>query len=86
MEKKCKKNAIIANVRRVSGQVQGIEKMINEGRDVADILQQVNASASALRSIAKQLLQDYSDGCFAKSKKMDKNDLAKLIDQLFKNM
>lgn len=86
MEKECKKSVILSNVRRASGQVQGIEKMIDENRDIADVLQQVNASTSALRSIAKQLLQDYSDGCFTKSNKMNKNDLAKLIDQLFKNM
>jgi len=64
-----------------------VEKMVEEDRDIKDVLQQVTAASSALRSIAKQLLIDYSAGCFGKKAgKLDKKDLEKLIEQMFKNM
>lgn len=86
MSNTCNKETILANLRRVSGQVQGVEKMINEERDVQDILQQITAASSALRSVSKQLLVDYSSGCFGKNRKLAKSDLEKLINQMFKNM
>lgn len=86
MDKLGDKNVILSNVRRVCGQVQGIEKMIEENRDIAEILQQINAANSALKSIAKQLLQNYMQGCFGKASKISKKELEKLIEQMFKVM
>jgi len=83
---RCNRKTILQNLRRICGQVQGIEKMIEEDRDVAEVLQQVTAASSALRSVAKLLLQDYAADCFATSKRLNKKELEKLIEQLFKNM
>ena len=86
MNTKCNKDTILANIRRVAGQVHGVEKMVDEEREIKEILQQVTASSSALRSIAKQLLVDYSSGCFGSKGRLDKKDVEKLIEQIFKNM
>lgn len=86
MDKKCDKNAILGNVHRIYGQVEGIEKMINEDRDVGDIIQQTSAASAGLRSVSKQLLQDYADGCFGKSNKLEKRELERLIEQIFKTL
>lgn len=86
MKAECSKEIILANLRRVCGQVNGVEKMIEEDRDIKEVLQQITASSSALRSIAKQLLKDYAAGCFGTKGRLDKKDLEKLIEQLFKNM
>lgn len=85
MTKKCDKNQILANIRRVSGQVEGVERMVEEDRDIAEVLQQLLAAESALRSVGRMLLLDYAHGCFNAQKKLDKKDLEKLIVQLFKN-
>lgn len=82
----CNKETILANLNRVVGQVNGVSKMIETERDVRETLQQITAASAALRSIAKQLLVDYSAGCFGRAGKLDKKDLEKLIEQLFKNM
>lgn len=86
MNKKCDKSYILGNLRRVIGQMQGVEKMINEDRDLAEVLQQLVASNYALRSVAKMLLLDYANGCFNANKKFDKKKLEKLINQMFKNL
>lgn len=78
----CDQETIIKNLRRVSGQVQGIEKMVGEKRDVSEIIQQLVAASSALKSVGKVLLEDYAAGCFGK--KADEKDLQKVIAQLFK--
>jgi DNA-binding FrmR family transcriptional regulator len=86
MNKLCDKNAILSNVRRICGQVEGIEKMINEDREVSDVLQQISAASAALKAVSKQLLQDYANGCFGKSSKLGQQELKKLIEQMFKTL
>lgn len=85
MTKHCDKELILSNLRRVSGQVNGIEKMVTEDRDITDVIQQLTAASSALKSISRTLLEDYADGCFG-GKKLGKKDLQKIINQLFKNL
>jgi len=81
----CDKDLILANIRRVSGQINGIEKMVAENRDVNDVIQQITAASSALKSVSRSLLENYADGCFG-ANKLSKTDLQKVINQLFKNL
>ena len=48
--------AEISRIRRISGQLNGIENMILEGRYCPDILMQTKAISSALRSLEASLL------------------------------
>lgn len=43
---------------RVEGQFQGIRKMIGEGRDCLDVIQQVNAVREAVTMLGVELLKD----------------------------
>ena len=43
-------------LRRVEGQVRGIERMIEEGRACPDVLGQVSAARAALASVARELV------------------------------
>ena len=47
---------LLHRVHRVSGQVQGIERMIAEEKDCLSIIQQIVAARSALTGIATKLL------------------------------
>ncbi|MGB0757614.1 MAG: metal-sensitive transcriptional regulator, partial [Patescibacteria group bacterium] len=49
MPNHCDHEIIIKNLRRVSGQVQGIEKMVEEKRDISDVIQQLIAASGALK-------------------------------------
>ena len=57
------KKTIQARLRRIEGQVRGIEKMVSEDRYCIDVLTQVNATRAALESVALQLLADHTEHC-----------------------
>jgi DNA-binding FrmR family transcriptional regulator len=57
------KQKIATRLRRIEGQVRGIQKMIEEDRYCIDVLTQVNATRAALESVALQLLADHTEHC-----------------------
>ena len=59
------KDAIGARLRRIEGQVRGIEKMVEDERYCIDILTQVGAVMSALESVGLKVLEDHVDHCVA---------------------
>ena len=63
---KDKKN-IAARLRRVEGQVRGIQKMVEEDRYCIDVLTQLNATKAALESVALRLLADHTEHCVAEA-------------------
>jgi DNA-binding FrmR family transcriptional regulator len=50
MKHPCHKNQI-ANIRRIKGQIEGVERMINEGKYCIDILNQIKAAKNAISSV-----------------------------------
>jgi len=57
------KTSIQRRLRRIEGQVRGVEKMVDEDRYCIDVLTQVNAVRAALESVALQLLADHTEHC-----------------------
>ena len=57
------KQKIEARLRRIEGQVRGIQKMVEDDRYCIDVLTQVNATRAALESVALQLLSDHTEHC-----------------------
>jgi DNA-binding FrmR family transcriptional regulator len=57
------KGSIQASLRRIEGQVRGINKMVEEDRYCIDVLTQVNAVRAALESVALRLLADHTEHC-----------------------
>lgn len=54
---------IQTRLKRIAGQVAGIQKMVDEDRYCVDILTQVAAVRSALDAVGVQLLTDHIAGC-----------------------
>jgi DNA-binding FrmR family transcriptional regulator len=52
-------------LRRVEGQVRGLENMVDEDRYCIDILDQVAAATRALQAVAIALLDDHLEHCVA---------------------
>ena len=50
-------------LRRIAGQVQGIQRMIDERKYCIDILTQIQAARSALRAVELQILKKHVDHC-----------------------
>lgn len=57
------KDSYAKRLRRIEGQVRGIAKMIDDDKYCIDILTQISAASSALRSVALNLLDDHLDNC-----------------------
>jgi DNA-binding FrmR family transcriptional regulator len=53
----------LTRLRKVGGQIQGIERMINERRYCPEILIQIRAARSALRSLENAILQKHIREC-----------------------
>ena len=54
---------IRGRLRRIEGQVAGIERMYDSGRPCPEILDQLAAARAALESVALLVLEDHLDGC-----------------------
>jgi CsoR family transcriptional regulator, copper-sensing transcriptional repressor len=57
------KDALQKRLRRVEGQVRGIQRMVDEDRYCIDILEQVSAATKALQAVALELLDDHLAHC-----------------------
>ena len=57
------KRSLLNRVRRIEGQVSGIERMIEEERYCIDVLTQIGAAQAALDKVALGLLDDHSKSC-----------------------
>jgi DNA-binding FrmR family transcriptional regulator len=57
------KPKVEARLRRIEGQVRGIQKMVADDRYCIDVLTQVNAARAALESVALLLLADHTQHC-----------------------
>ncbi|MEO6570967.1 MAG: metal-sensitive transcriptional regulator [Ilumatobacteraceae bacterium] len=59
------KAAVLARLKRVEGQVRGLQRMVDDDVYCIDVLTQVSAATRALQSVAVQLLDDHLRHCVA---------------------
>ena len=77
------KEAIVARLRRIEGQVRGLQRMVEEDRYCIDVLTQVGAVKSALESVSLLLLADHVDHCVADAiRSGSARDRQKKVDEL----
>ncbi|WP_270887021.1 metal-sensitive transcriptional regulator [Pedococcus sp. 5OH_020] len=58
-----RKNAHLKRLRRVEGQVRGLQRMVEEDQYCIDILTQVSAATKALQSFSLELLEEHLAHC-----------------------
>jgi CsoR family transcriptional regulator, copper-sensing transcriptional repressor len=61
------KDKLVNRLRRVEGQIRGIEEMLNGERDCREIMQQLAAAHSALRSTSRIFFRDYAAACMTET-------------------
>jgi CsoR family transcriptional regulator, copper-sensing transcriptional repressor len=61
------KKAVSDRLRRIEGQVRGIQRMVEEDQYCIDILTQVNSATSALKSVGMGVLDDHVRHCVRES-------------------
>ena len=59
------KEQLLARLRRVEGQVRGLQQMIEADRYCVDVLTQISAVTKALQTVAVGMLDDHLRHCVA---------------------
>ncbi|GAB2972823.1 metal-sensitive transcriptional regulator [Nocardioides montaniterrae] len=59
------RDAFLKRLRRIEGQVRGLQRMVEEDKYCIDILTQVSATTKALQSVALGLLEEHLGHCVA---------------------
>lgn len=57
------KDAIQKRLRRIEGQVRGLQRMVGDDAYCIDVLTQISAATKALESVALELLEDHLAHC-----------------------
>lgn len=76
------KQQIKNRLRRIEGQVRGLEKMVEDDRYCVDVLIQISAVQAALKKVGFTLLERHAKTCVASSIKDDGGE--EMIDELMK--
>ena len=82
MKHPCHKNQI-ANIRRIKGQIEGVERMINDGKYCIDILNQIKAAKNAITSVEGKILKTHLEECIKESINGE-NEAQQKIDEILK--
>ena len=64
VEESVPKETLLKRLKRVEGQIRGIQKMIENGRECETIITQLAAVRSAIEGIAGLMLKNYMKICF----------------------
>ncbi|MFP3846155.1 metal-sensing transcriptional repressor [Priestia filamentosa] len=76
------KTQLITGLKRIEGQVRGIQNMIEDERYCVDILTQISAINSAMKNVAINLLEKNAQHCMSNAIKEGNGDevIEELID------
>ncbi len=64
----------LPRLRRIEGQVRGLQQMIQSERDCIDIAHQISAVVAALRRVQSEMLRDHLTACAQAITKGDISD------------
>ena len=67
---------ICLRLRKIEGQVRGIQRMVEEGRACPDLLTQLMAVRAALDGVSVSLLTEHMDNCLADGQLTDETKAA----------
>ncbi|QHS23209.1 metal-sensing transcriptional repressor [Virgibacillus sp. MSP4-1] len=78
------KAAVVNRLKRIEGQVRGIQKMVEEDRYCPDILVQISAINAALKKVGFSIAERHTKHCVSDAVKSGNGDEA--IDELMEVM
>ncbi|WP_042276722.1 metal-sensitive transcriptional regulator [[Clostridium] dakarense] len=83
LSKSTDKEALMKRLKRIEGQVKGIQKMLDEERYCVDILVQISAIRSAINKVGTIILENHIKGCVSESiKQGDCEGTENMINEL----
>ena len=81
-----RKRELRARLKRISGQVEGLSRMLDENRPCMDVLTQVAAVQQALKGVSRLMTRNYLEQCAASAIKAgrEREVYDELMDVIFK--
>jgi DNA-binding FrmR family transcriptional regulator len=76
------KLALTHRLRRIEGQLRGVESMLSEERDCTEILQQMSAIRSAMQSASAAFLEEYVSGCLLNCAVEERPERERMVREL----
>jgi DNA-binding FrmR family transcriptional regulator len=76
----------LKRLRRIEGQVRGIQKMVEEERYCADILTQISSVHEALRAVSRELMRNHLKHCAAAAIETSSEKAEAMYDELVEMM
>ena len=84
------KHAVGSRLRRIEGQIRGLQKMVEDERYCADVLMQLSSVQEALRGVGRALLHNHLKHCATEAIRSGDPDKAEamydeLMELMYKN-
>ncbi len=76
----------LTRLRRIEGQVRGLQKMVEEQRYCADIMTQISSVHEALRGVGRELMRNHLKHCASTAIKSSSADAEAMYDELLEMM
>ena len=76
---------VITRLKKIEGQIRGVQRMIAEGRYCVDVVMQITAAEAALHGAAEIILKNHLQTCVpAAFRSDDKKDCQEKVDELMR--
>ena len=76
------KDSNLKRLRRIEGQIRGLQKMVEEDRYCPDILVQVSSVQEALRSVGRELMRNHLKHCATHAFRQGNEEAEAMYDEL----
>jgi DNA-binding FrmR family transcriptional regulator len=76
------KDRNLKRLRRIEGQVRGLQRMVEEERYCTDVLTQISSVQEALRAVGKELMRNHLKHCATQAIRSSDEDAEKMYDEL----
>lgn len=82
-----KKERNLKRLRRIEGQIRGLQRMVEEDRYCADILTQISSVHEALRGVGRELMRNHLKHCAAAAISSDNPEemYDELVEMMYKH-
>ena len=80
------KDRNLKRLRRIEGQVRGLQRMVEEDRYCADILTQISSVHEALRGVGRELMRNHLKHCAANAIRGGEEQAEVMYDELVEMM
>ena len=84
MKQERPKKEILLRLKRIEGQLRGLQRMVSGGVPCADILMQVAAVTSAIKKVGGVIVQTYMEECLEKTERESRTKQGETLKDLQK--